>query len=95
MFNLEASRGERFQFAIEGDETVYTLPNPRKLPASFAIKLGRAAKEGEGMAAIDVFAGLLDDECPGLLDKITVEQMTALVEAWQAFGGITMGESEA
>ena len=92
MFNLEASSGERFQFAVEGDETTYSLPNPRKLPASFAIELSKAAKDGEGMAAVGVFADLLEAECPGLLNEITVDQLTALVEAWQEFGGISMGE---
>lgn len=95
MFMLEASNGERFQFAIEGDETIYSLPNPRKLPAVFALELGKATKAGDSSGAVAVFAELLDAECPGLLGKITVEQLTSLVEAWQEFGGITAGESEA
>lgn len=93
MFDLKAPTGGKFEFRIEGEETVYSIPKAKNLPASVAFDLSEAAKSGEGIQATRIFLDLLDSNCPGLTETLTIEQLIALVEAWQS--EVTLGESQA
>ena len=37
----------------------------------------------------------VEEWCPGLVDSLTLEQFTEVVEAWFTASGITLGESAA
>lgn len=93
MFDLKAPSGGTFDFRIEGKRKVYSIPKAKNLPASVAFDLSEAAKSGEGIQATRIFLDMLERHCPGLTDSLTIDQLTALVDAWQA--EMTMGESEA
>lgn len=95
MFNLETASNSRFEFQIEGSEQVYVIPSSTQLPVKFALQLSEAAKGDDATGALSAFLGLLERECgEELTQTLTIGQLNALVEAWQA-EGVSVGESQA
>lgn len=88
---ITAAAGGDFEFSLEGNDKVWALPAWDRLPFRFALELAACETPLEQAQAV---AGLIDRECPGLLDELTSAQVGALLTAWRG-GGATMGESPA
>lgn len=84
----KASKGQdQFEFSIGGQ--AFKVKKLKFIPIG-----QRAAISDNGGAQVDFFgaAGTKQGDAVRALDE---EQYTALVEAWQADSGVTVGESEA
>lgn len=80
----------RFEFTLPGDRTTkYSMPKLQYLKPSVLSLL-------DGKDKTDVVVGLLEEYAPGVLGQLeSMEQLTALYEAWAEASGISVGESSA
>lgn len=77
-----------FAFTIDGTE--YRVPKAKHLPR----KQLRGIEDLDGFAAMDqLFAA--DDALAAALDELQVHQVEALLEAYMADSGLSVGESSA
>ena len=76
---------EKFQFQLEGDETVYSVPYVGDLDTATA----------HDMLDIEKFR----EWCPGLAERATIDQFGYIIGAWRTSGrdaqGVDAGESGA
>lgn len=90
MFKLGA-RKETFDFEYDGK--VYHLPSLNSLPAKEMMELSRIVDENERIVAgTDMQMKIIEKNCKGLLDKLSMDELNALVTAWSEESGITVGE---
>ena len=87
---IESSAGGSFDFRLEGDDEVYSIPLASSLPLAFV----RMAMAGD---AADFPLALLDKFCPEFAqrDDVTIGTVRAVFEAWSAAStadGIDMGK---
>ncbi len=83
-----------WKFRLAGSDEVHELPLLGALPVSVARKmsgLSSATAAEQVDAAIDLFESL----CPGVVETLTMDQLTELVAAWREASGISVGESPA
>lgn len=98
----------QFEFKVPGERKTRSLPLPKYLPIGWRSKMedaGRPIKAaidaGKDPAPEDLALlgslqlEMLDKYSPGLVDLMDEEQLAELLKAWQAAGGITVGESVA
>lgn len=79
----------RFEFKLEGDATVYSIPLLKFLKPSIALEL-QAGNQAEAMRS------LFTEYMPGVLEKLEDSvQMGDLFQAWQDASGVSLGESSA
>ena len=93
VFKIENKARPRFEFQLDGEGEVYSLP-------SFADLSLEQVKFFQGMIGheADAYDGVLEFlemECPGLTKKLTTGGATALIRAWEKDSGIELGESSA
>jgi len=86
VFKVPASKAEaeRFEFSI-GDGT-YSLPNMNHIP----VEAGILFAEEKALQA--VVASADDEKTRAAVKRLTVEQLSALVEAWGEASGVEAGE---
>ena len=89
---------EKFQFQLEGDETVYSVPYIGSLDTSTTYDMIAAAKGGDNDALM-WFIEKFREWCPGLDERATIDQFGYIIGAWRAAGrdaqGVDAGESVA
>lgn len=89
VFHVPPPTGATFEFTLPGDDTVYRIPLARNLKPTFALRLN-------GLSEGDAGALLMEELLPGVLDKLDdLEQLEALIRAWTAASGVSVGESSA
>lgn len=93
VFSIENKARPRFEFQLDGEGEVYSLP-------SFADLSLEQVKSFQGMIgheaeAFDGILKFLESECPGLTEKLTSGGALALIRAWEKDSGIELGESSA
>lgn len=93
VFSIENKARPRFEFQLDGEGEVYSLP-------SFADLSLEQVKFFQGMIgheaqAYDGIYEFLESECPGLTKKLTTGGALALIRAWEKDSGIELGESSA
>lgn len=93
VFKIENKARPRFEFQLDGEGEVYSLP-------SFADLSLEQVKFFQGMIGheADAYDGVLEFleiECPGLTKKLTTGGAVALIRAWEEDSGIKVGESSA
>lgn len=93
VFKIENKARPRFEFQLDGEGEVYSLP-------SFADLSLEQVKFFQGMIGheADAYDGVLEFlemECPGLTKKLTTGGALALIRAWEKDSGIELGESSA
>ena len=91
VFKIENKARPRFEFQLDGEGEVYSLP-------SFAELSLEQMKSFQGMSGAEAFDGMLkflESECPGLTGKLTSGGAAALIRAWEEDSGIKLGESSA
>lgn len=71
-----------------GDGSEWEIPMLTSLNAREARKIARNFKEGDE-GNVDIFMDLLDDWCPGLLDRITMDTFIEITKLWN---GAELGE---
>lgn len=86
MYEIKPST-EKFEFKL--GKKVYSLPKFNQLKAKDALKLSRIKDDEE---AAEVVANIIEREVPGLLDKLTADQLNDLVTAWCEDSGVKLGE---
>lgn len=104
-FQVPTAGGKRFYFRVPGEDTDRSLPLMMSLPASTRHKMatiaGRlaAADDSEqarvalGLEAEAMQHDLVSEQCPGLLDVVTGDQLDAIIAAWgEASGQGSLGE---
>lgn len=104
-FQVPEAREERFYFRVPGEDEDRSLPLMSSLPArtrhQMAVIAGRLAaaddsKEARatlGLEAEEMQNDLVSQECPGLLDVVTGDQLDAIIMAWgEASGQESLGE---
>lgn len=77
-----------FDFKLEGDDRVWSIPLAKDLPAATLLKLDAA----DGDAAVLAVMEFVDETCPGLLEAATMDEVAAIMTAWREVGG-DLGES--
>lgn len=89
---------EKFQFQLEGDETVYSVPYIGSLDTATAYDMIAAAKGGDNDALM-WFIEKFREWCPGLDERATIDQFGYIIGAWRQEGrdaqGVDAGESGA
>ena len=89
---------EKFQFQLEGDETVYSVPYIGSLDTSTTYDMIAAAKGGDNDALM-WFIEKFRAWCPGLDERATIDQFGYIIGAWRTTGrdaqGVDAGESGA
>lgn len=84
-----------FRFQLEGSKKVWRLPAMGSIPIGIARKLSKLANidsvEEQADAAFELFEKL----CPGLMDEVTLDQLTEIMVEWMDSSGISVGESQA
>lgn len=93
VFKIENKARPRFEFQLDGEGEVYSLP-------SFADLSLEQVKFFQGMIGheADAYDGVLEFlemECPGLTKKLTTGGALALIRAWEEDSGIKVGELSA
>ena len=91
VFKIENKARPRFEFQLDGEGEVYSLP-------SFAELSLEQMKGFQGMSGAEAFDGMLkflESECPGITGKLTSGGAAALIRAWEEDSGIKLGESSA
>lgn len=80
----------RFEFTLPSDRTTkYSMPKLQYLKPSVLNLL-------DGKEKNEIIVGLLEEYAPGVIDQLeSLEQLTALYEAWAEASGISVGESSA
>lgn len=71
-----------------GDGSEWEIPMLTSLNAREARKIARSFKDGDE-GNVDIFMDLLDDWCPGLLDRITMDTFIEITKLWN---GAELGE---
>lgn len=95
MLTIQPVEVQPFEFAVidrDGEKRVFSLPAMTGLPVSTVVKLQSARELGATEMTV-ALAQLLEDECPGLTDMVTVDQMTDIITAWGEFEQVKLGES--
>lgn len=70
-----------FDFQLEGEDTIYHLPYPKDLPASYTERL--ADLEGSDWRdALDFIRDVFTEHAPGAWDKLSMEQIGEVFAAW-------------
>lgn len=92
VFRLPASKASQkqsqFRFTIPGEKKERHFPKFQYLKPAIALKI-------EGMPATEALLLLIDNYQPDLVDKLEgLDQMEALINAWQEASDITPGESQ-
>lgn len=89
---------EKFQFQLEGDETVYSVPYIGSLDTATTYDMIAAAKGGDNDALM-WFIEKFREWCPGLDERATIDQFGYIIGAWRTAGrdaqGVDVGESVA
>lgn len=93
-FSVIDAAPKEFCFKLKGSDELRRLPSVGSLPVRVARKLMDVGN-GSNAEVLDAVGDLMDQWCPGLVDSLTLEQFTEVVEAWFTASGITMGESSA
>ena len=103
-FKVPAAVGERFYFRVPGEDRDRSLPLMTSLQARVRHRLASIAsrvaaadtpeeKAAVGLEAEDLQHDMVEEECPGLLDVVTGDQLDAIIAAWgRPWGGATPGE---
>lgn len=104
-FQVPTARDERFYFRVPGEDTDRSLPLMTSLPAGTRHKMatiaGRLAASDDseetrvalGLEAEEMQHDLVSEQCPGLLDVVTGDQLDAIIAAWgEASGQVSLGE---
>ena len=90
MFKLEATK-KKFEFEYDGKE--YSLPSLNCLPAKVGLSLARISDEQERITASnEMLMDIIEENCKGLIDKLTMKELEELINAWSEESGITLGE---
>lgn len=94
--NLTVIPGLRknWKFKLAGCDKVWSLPMLGSLPARDARRLNGLA-EASDLEQLDACFELFDRYCPGLVDEVSLDELTEIVNAWRAASGIGVGESPA
>ena len=96
VFKIENKARPRFEFQLDGEGEVYSLPSLSNLSLEQMGIFQRMS--GGGAEAFDEIINFFESECPGITSKLTSEGATALFNAWKAWekdSGIELGESSA
>ena len=93
VFKIENKARPRFEFQLDGEGEVYSLPSFAELSLEQVRNFrGMSGSEAE---AFDGIIKFLESECPGITGKLTSGGATALIRAWEKDSGIELGESSA
>ena len=93
-FRVIDAPAREFRFKIAGSDELHRLPSVGSLPVRVARKLMDVG-DGANAEVRDAVGDLMEEWGPGLVDSLTLEQFTEVVEAWFTASGITLGESAA
>lgn len=86
--DLDAIKPKTLDFPLDGN--TYSIPMIDALPAEIALDLVESGTVDRG-EMVKLFRSILEKHAPGALERLTLEQLMALLEAWQQTG--TVGES--
>lgn len=96
MLTIPAAEPQTFDFVLDGEEQVYSLPLARQLPLamlqSFAAIAGMADGDEKNAAAITAQLDILRQYMGERADALTGEQVQAIFDAWNAASGDELGE---
>lgn len=81
---------EKFHYNTEAGEIV--IPHFKNIPFGLVRKL---RNENDGEQLFGLFEAVADAKNLKILDKLDMEQIGELYEAWQKASGVTAGESSA
>ena len=93
-FSVIDAPAKEFCFKLAGTDELHRLPSIGSLPVRVARRLMDVG-DGTNAEVLDAVGDLVEKWCPGLMDSLTLEQFTEVVEAWFTASGITLGESAA
>lgn len=82
----------QFEFTIPGNDKTFYIPKAKYLTIGQVEKL---SLKGEEVDLTDILEILGQGEAHDAVRDLDQEQLFALMEAWQADSGITVGESSA
>lgn len=91
-FSVIDAPSREFCFKLAGSDELHRLPSIGSLPVRVARRLMDVG-DGSNAGVLDAVGDLVEKWCPGLMDSLTLEQFTEVVEAWFTASGITLGES--
>ena len=90
MKTIRSEKGYAFDFALEGDETVYSLPLMSALPLAQLREMAAANAEPDGdkkaLAIIDAELHILRGVMGEKADTLTAEQVRLIFDAWSDAG---------
>lgn len=93
-FTVIPGRKKTWRFKLASTGKTYSLPMLGSLPARDARRLNGLADASEG-EQLDACFDLFDRLCPGLVDDLSLDELTEVVSAWRSASGISVGESPA
>ena len=82
----------RFEFKVPGNRKTFSVPRAKYLTIGQVEKLSEL---GDNLNMTDLLALFDEPEALEAARGLDIEQLQALMEAWQEDSGLTLGESEA
>ena len=83
-----------WKFRLASGGKTYSLPMLGSLPAREARRLNSLGEASQG-EQLDACFELFDRFCPGLVDEVSLDELTEIISAWRRASGIGVGESPA
>lgn len=93
VFKIENKARPRFEFQLDGEGEVYSLPAFSDLSLE-QVRYFRGMS-GSRAEAFDGMIEFLARECPGIIGKLTSGGATALIYAWAKDSDVELGELSA
>ncbi len=92
---IEPTKRDDFTFRIGDSKKVWSIPKLKTMPMEFLDELIEAApKDGSdgSMAYIALIRDVMERHCPGLVEKLTIDELVRTWQAYEAASDITVGE---
>ncbi len=94
MYTIAKTKPKTFDFQIEGQKKVYSVPVLRELPLETVIKADELKDDASDLEALSYIKDIFDEYAPGVVDKLSAEQFALLFKAYTAETGndVSLGE---
>lgn len=83
-----------WRFRLAGSDEVHEMPLLGSLPIQLARKMS-GLSSASAVEQVDAAIELFEDLIPGVVEHMTMDDLTDLVSAWREASGISVGESPA
>ena len=82
MYTIPKAAPDTFDFQLEGEETVYSVPVLRELPLETVLKAEELKDNASDLEALTYIKSIFDEYAPGAVDRLSVEQFAFLFKAY-------------